>query len=311
MNLSKSILLMLVFAVLFACTTGTTDHQVEVDQLTGHVIDIDGLKKIIAHDSIVLIDTRKPEEYQLGHIAGAINIYRSDIQNDSLPYSGMIASKLKIEHLFSNKGIENNDYLILYDDRGSCDAARLWWVLDYYGFHKTALLDGGIKQWIKGDSLSQDTFKRNKTSFTLSNDMVTDRHISLEELNSTRVDSSLVIIDSRTQEEYSGEHLKNGAFDQGRIPGSLNIDWSRAINSDKGTFKTKEEIKAIYAAKGIDSTTSVVVYCHSGVRSAHTTFVLTELLGYKNVKNYDGSWIEWSYHKMPLERSYTPQVINK
>jgi len=310
MNLSKSELIILVAAILSACTTNPPEHQVLVAPSTSHIIYVDGLKKVLAHDSIVLIDIRKSEEYQLGHLPGAINIYRPDIQNDSLPYSGMMTSKIKMEKLFSDKGIGNDDYLVLYDDNGSCDAARLWWVLDYYGFQKTALLDGGIKQWIKNDSLSQDPPKRSKTQFTFPNNMVTDRHISLEELNSASADSSLVIIDSRTPEEYSGGHLKNGAFDQGRIPGSVNIDWTEAINYDAGTFKNKDEIKAIYAAKGIDSTTNVVVYCHSGVRSSHTTFVLTELLGYKNVKNYDGSWIEWSYHKMPLERSETAQVIN-
>jgi thiosulfate/3-mercaptopyruvate sulfurtransferase len=214
----------------------------------------------------------------------------------------MMASKLKMENLFSNLGIRNDNYLVLYDNRGSCDAARLWWILDYYGFQNIALLNGGLKEWVKEDSLSNESPTGNKSEFKLSKENFNERTISLEEFYNAINDSSLVIIDSRSSEEYSGDQLKKGAFDKGRIPGSINIDWTEAINYDEGTFKTREEIKDIYAAKGIDSTSNVVVYCHSGVRSAHTTFVLTEILGYKNVKNYDGSWIQWSYLKLPIER---------
>jgi thiosulfate/3-mercaptopyruvate sulfurtransferase len=310
MNWSKFNALFWVTTLCAACTSNLQEGATEHAHIPNHIIDIAGLKEIIAHDSVVLIDIRKPEAYQLGHLPGAINIYRSAIEADTLPYGGMMASKQQMEQLFSNKGIKNSDFLVLYDDRGSCEATRLWWILDYYGFQKTAILNGGLKEWMKGDSLVIDFIDKRRTAFTLSDHERTNRYIGLEAMRDAIADTVLVIIDSRTPEEYRGERLKNGAFDQGRIPGSINIDWSEAINYDEGTFKSVEEIQAIYAAKGIGAATNVVVYCHSGVRSAHTTFVLTALLGYKNVRNFDGSWIEWTYHHMPLERTPNAHTIN-
>jgi len=310
MNWTKAYLLSIVLALHTACTSMAPESIVEIGHESKHLIDTQFLTDIIDHDSVVIIDMRKPAEYIQGHITGAVNIWRPDIQKDSLAYSGIIAPKWKIEKLFSELGIRNNDYLVIYDDKASCDAARLWWILDYYGFQNTALLDGGLRTWKKSNSLSQEASIKNKTRFNLPSKNAPSRYIGLEELIDANGDSSLIVIDSRTTEEYRGNYLKEGASDKGRIPGSINIDWVEAVNYEEGTFKKKEELLSIFSDKGIDSTSNIVVYCHSGVRSAHSTFVLTQLLGFDSVRNYDGSWIQWSYNKLPLERSESTQVTN-
>lgn len=302
MNWTKINILLISLIIVGSCSTNRNEELVELRQPKSKVIDVSALKKIMDNDSVVLIDLRKPEEYLAGHLPNAINIWRPDIQADTLPYDGMMASKERMENLFSKLGIRNNDFLIIYDNKGSCDAARLWWILDYYNFENVALLDGGVKEWMKTDSLTVNIREKKAADFVLPKEINSAFHIGLDELYSELNDSSLVIIDSRSLEEYSGEQLKKGAFGKGRVPGSINIDWAHSINYEAGTFKSIEEIKAVYSANDIDSTSNIVVYCHSGVRSAHTTFVLTELLGYKNVKNYDGSWIQWSYLNLPLER---------
>jgi thiosulfate/3-mercaptopyruvate sulfurtransferase len=303
MNLSR-ILFLIVIIIQWSCeNTISKEKNISSVFETKQLIEVDNLARILNDDNVIVVDLRKPEQYKEGHIPGAINIWRNDMENDSLAYGGMIAPKLKIEILFSKLGIDNNDFVVIYDNNASCDAARLWWVLDYYGYQKTALLNGGLKAWQKTGELSKEVILRKEASFKLPKEYISRRYIGHDEMANIYNNSGLIILDSRTADEYNGKYIKAGAFEQGRIPGSVNIDWAETMDYDNNqTFKNKNELKALYRTKGIDSASDVVVYCHSGVRSAHTTFVLTELLGYKKVRNYEGSWTEWSYHKMPFER---------
>lgn len=264
------------------------------------LIEADELTNMVNEDSVVVIDMRKKEEYQKGHIPGSVNIWRTDIQTDTLPYSGMISSKKQMETLLGNLGISNNHFLVIYDDKSSCDAARLWWALDFYGFDRTALLHGGIKAWSRVGQLTQTATQRSYKNFSFPENYSSSRFVDLEALKTQHNHTNMVIIDSRSIEEYNGYYKKTGAYDSGRIPGSIHIDWASNVDMESQRFKNINDIRANYSM--IDSLATIAVYCHSGVRSAHTTFVLTQLLGYKNVKNYDGSWTEWSYHKLPLER---------
>ncbi len=264
------------------------------------IIEADELTNIINEDSVVVIDMRKTEDYQKGHIPGAVNIWRTDIQTDTLPYSGMITSKKQIETLLSNMGISNNHFLVIYDDKSSCDAARLWWALDYYGFDRTALLHGGIKAWERVDQVTQTIPQRPYQNFSFPENFSSSRFVDLETLKIRNNEVDMVVIDSRSLAEYNGYYKKTGAYDSGRIPGSIHIDWASNVDLESQRFKNIKDIRTNYSM--IDTLATIAVYCHSGVRSAHTTFVLTQLLGYKNVKNYDGSWTEWSYYKLPLER---------
>jgi thiosulfate/3-mercaptopyruvate sulfurtransferase len=269
----------------------------------GNLIEAAELKAIINQPNIKLLDFRKKDEYDKGHINRALNIWRTDIEDSSYPYRGMMPSKSQIEDVFGHLGINSNDTIIVYDDNGMCEAARLWWVLQNYDFKNVRILNGGISAWtLNNGSLTTQKVKFKPSAFELSDNPSMAYHISKEELEQA-LKSEVTIIDTRTLDEYTGKHRKNGAAKSGRIPESLHMDWAESINyNGDQRFKTIEEIKKKYRKLNIKKTDLIVLYCHTGVRSAHSTFVLTQLLGHQNVKNYDGSWVEWSYfNNLPFE----------
>ena len=311
MNWNKNISLFLMLcAVHWSCSTDALreDYFESDEQKSKHLIGADKLAQILDNDSVVVIDFRREKEYIKEHIPGALNIWRSDIENDKIAYKGVIAPKRKIEELFSRLGIRNSDFIVIYDNNGSCDAARLWWVLDHYGFEKTALLNGGLEAW-KNEYIPQIATQRTASEFSLPEEGYESKHyISLDDLVLQYMDTSITLIDTRSMDEYLGHYMKAGALDSGRIPRSINIDWMETVNTETQTFKTAKELRKLYQSYDVDSSSNIIVYCHTGVRSAHSVFVLTEILGYPNVRNYEGSWVEWSHHKMPLERG--TRVVN-
>ena len=287
--------------LLFSCKS--ENSSIANDQIastTGlrsdYLIEAEELKQIIGQENIKVIDFRKREDFDKKHIAGALNIWRSDIEDSSYSYDGMMASPAQIETLFSELGISNQDMLVIYDDNGLCDAARLWWVLQNYDFINVKLLNGGLQEWIMRDGpTSRENTPFSKTTFQLTDSPSMKYYISKDELIKS-VERDLIIVDTRSASEYSGMVLKDGAAKRGRIPNSIHLDWILAIDLDKNKkLKTMEELRAIYQQIDATDHRPLVVYCHSGVRSAHTTFVLTQLLGFQNVRNYDGSWVEWSH----------------
>jgi len=166
------------------------------------------------------------------------------------------------------------------------------------------MLNGGLTAWkLKGNELTKEQPKIIKSNFIFQEKENYEYSIDKEQVFSAML-ANKTIIDARTQNEYSGKTQKKGAFKAGRIPNSQLIDWTSAIDYH-GTkrIKSKEELEKIYRTLGVAKNDTIIVYCHSGVRSAHTTFILTQILGYKNVLNYDGSWTEWSYfNDYPFEK---------
>ncbi|MFD2564410.1 sulfurtransferase [Aquimarina rubra] len=277
-----------------------------------HLIEAEELVLVFEKENIKVIDFRKEQDYTKEHISGAINIWRTDIEDNSYPYRGMMAKRQQIEALFSRLGITNTDTLILYDDRGVCDAARLWWILKNYDFESVKLLNGGLKAWKKVEGPTNDEkVSVIPSNFKLPEDGSFKLWIGKDEINNILVSGKNdIILDTRNMEEFSGERQKSGATKGGRIPNSILIDWAEAIDYN-GTqkFKSFDQLEQIYGSKTGSKNDAVITYCHSGVRSAHTTFVLTELLGYKNVKNYDGSWVEWSYFdELPYEQDSITRI---
>lgn len=312
-------LAVVVFMLLLSCKQGKEKQafpQEDNYAASEYLIEAEELLKILGKDpNLAIIDFRKPEEYAKGHIGGALNIWRTDIEDASFPYRGMMAKKEAVEDLLGGLGIKNKNFLVVYDDSGSTNSARLWWGLKNYNYKAVRILNGGISAWTAiGGDLSTETKSTTPSAFTIPSQYPSTLLIGKEELHDMIVSKreELVVVDTRTVDEYSGKRKKGGAAKAGRIPNSIHIDWAEAIDYEGSKkFKTLPELQKIYDRMEAAVDDPIIVYCHTGVRSSHTTFVLTELLGYTNVRNYDGSWTEWShFDNLPFEKD-SITVVNK
>jgi len=275
-------------------------------------MEVEELIQIQSDPSLKIIDFRKKESYDQGHIRGALSLWRDAIEDPTNPVDGMMASRVHMELVFSNLGIRNGDTVVVYDDRGSCDAARLWWILANYDFHNVQILNGGLDAWKAERGDISTAFPRiEKSSFRLP-ERNTSRYIAIKEevLPSEVKEKGVVVIDARTWDEFTGKRQKKGAQSGGRIPGSIWVDWADAMDFEKTKkFRSAAELEWLY--RDLEKDQPIIVYCHSGVRSAHTIFVLSQLLGYQHVRNYDGSWTEWSsISGYPKEKDSVTTLFN-
>lgn len=306
---------MLLLFVLVACKHDKKESKTEQRQVEEQasyynpnaLIEANELQLLLQADSVKVIDFRKPTTYANEHLPKSINMSRKDIQNTKLPYKGVMADRTQIEALLSDKGISNNDMLVVYDDKGECDAARFWWVMYVNGFYNVKLLNGGLHAWkASGGAVTTEVSSRTKTNFKFPEQFHMPLIISKNEVKeAVESNETPVLLDTRTTDEFTGKRQKDGAFKAGHIPKAQLFDWANAIDYN-GTkqFKSYKDLNHMYSQFIKEKNAPVIVYCHTGVRSAHTAFVLTQLLGYTNVKNYDGSWCEWSYFKeLPVESS--------
>ena len=252
---------------------------------------------------LLILDVRQSVFYLLGHIPGSHNIWRSEYEADDTdyPYSGMRASKTKMQRLLGKLGATSTTRIVLYDDHEGMDAARVWWILKLYGHDHAYLLNGGLSAWKRNGFSSSLKLSSTPTkqSFQFTGKA---HHDYLSQLGSVKQSSrkETVLLDVRSLDEYTGKTRKSGAYRKGRIPGSVRLEYNHSIN--KQGFLNPKDLQQLFTQHGITPDKEIIVYCQSGVRSAHTHFVLTQLLHYPRVKNYDGSWIEWSWHKsLPLE----------
>ena len=270
-----------------------------------HLLSAQEVTLLLEKDSnVILVDIRKEEVYNKAHLKNAVNIWRSAYVDTSFVYGGMMPSRNQFKMVLSNLGVTSADKIVLYDGRGGCEAARFWWILKTYGHPSAYVVDGGFGALsAKGKSLIDVPTQRVVTTYEYPEKEDFTSYASLQDVAKALGDTSIMLLDTRTREEYLGEKQKKGAFRSGRIANSILNDWTNTIHYHEGKLvKSIKDLQYDFNNLGITKDKNIIVYCHSGVRSAHTTFVLTELLGYKNVKNYDGSWIEWSYHKeLPID----------
>ena len=274
---------------------------VENDWLAAHLTD----PKV----RVVEVDYDAAANYVLGHVPGAVLFdWRRDI-ND--PVARDLLSREALEALFRRAGIEADSTIVLYGDFNNWFAAFAYWVFAYYGVSNTKLLNGGRKKWIAEDRPFTKAVPTPTPSRYTAPAPVPSLRVYLDDVRAAlpKVQAGkMALVDVRGPKEFSGEvtapaeypteHAQRG----GHIPGAKNVPWAQAVRDD-GTFKSREELEAIYGGKGITPATPVITYCRIGERSSHTWFVLKYLLGYPDVRNYDGSWTEWgNLIRTPIER---------
>ncbi len=232
--------------------------------------------------------------YGTGHIPGAIKLdWKTDLQDQ---VKRDFVDARQFSKLLSERGIANDDTVILYGGNNNWFAAYAYWYFKLYGHQDVKLLDGGRKKWeLDARPLSSDAVTRPGTSYTANDPDNTIRAFRDEVIAAIGVTN---LVDVRSPDEFSGKILAPAHLPQeqsqrpGHIPGAINVPWSKAANED-GTFKSDENLAKLYAEAGLDGGKETIAYCRIGERSSHTWFVLQELLGHTNVKNYDGSWTEY------------------
>ncbi|GAA0203070.1 sulfurtransferase [Cytobacillus oceanisediminis] len=259
------------------------------------LVTADWVEEHLDDPKVVLIEVDEDAEaYDKGHIPGAIKLdWKKDLQ-DGVRHD--FISKEKLEELLSRKGVANDDTVVFYGGNNNWFAAYAYWYLTYYGHENLRLLDGGRKKWeLDSRELSADVPDRPATTYTAQEPDESVRAYRDEVIEAIGTKN---LIDVRSPDEFAGRLLAPAHLPQeaaqiaGHIPTAGNVPWSKAANDD-GTFKKDEELKELYAQAGLDEGKDTIAYCRIGERSSHTWFVLNEILGYPNVKNYDGSWSEY------------------
>ncbi len=238
-----------------------------------------------------------PLLYDVGHIKNAVKLdWHTDVQDDT---ERDFIDKAGFEALMSRYGIGNDTTVVFYGDKNNWYAAYSFWLFKLYGHKDARIMNGGRTKWEQENR----EYTKDVPQFAPTSYQAQERNLAIRafrrQVEDVLQQGGAALVDVRSPDEYTGKllHMVNypqeGAQRGGHIPGAKSIPWATAANPDNGTFKSADELRAIYGGKGITPDKEVIAYCRIGERSAHTWFVLTQLLGYPNVRNYDGSWTEW------------------
>ena len=255
---------------------------------------------------IAEVDYDPTPNYNQGHVQSAVLFdWKRDINE---PVSRDIITQQQLESLFGKNGISDNTTLVLYGDFNNWFAAFAFWVFKYYGVKDVRIMNGGRKKWIDEDKpLTKEVPNFPQTTYKVSN-IDTKLRVYLNDVKEALGKKNIGLVDVRGPKEFSGEILAPPEYPTehaqrgGHIPGAQNIPWGQAVRED-GTFKSVEELENLYKPKGITPDKQIITYCRIGERSSHTWFVLKYLLGYPDVRNYDGSWTEWgNIVRSPIEK---------
>src|SRR5919202_15977 len=247
-----------------------------------------------------------PDLYDEGHIPGAVKLHWKDDLQD--PVERDLVEKEQFERILGERGIGNDTTVVVYGDKNNWFAAYAYWYLKTYGHADVRILDGGRQKWIdEGRELTTDVPSPQPKSYSAQ-----ERDESIRAYRDAVREAigaaEKALVDVRSPQEFAGDLIAPPGYEQegaqraGHIPTAQSIPWAQAVRDD-GTFKSADELRELYAAKGVTPDKAVTAYCRIGERSAHTWFVLHELLGYESVRNYDGSWTEWgNLVDVPIEK---------
>jgi thiosulfate/3-mercaptopyruvate sulfurtransferase len=236
--------------------------------------------------------------YRQGHIPGAVYLSVDDVRVKVREGGYRLPTEAEAARLFGDLGIGPDTHVVIYDDSGDLDAARLFFTLDVYGHREVSLLDGGIQAWRRGKR-AETTVVPSVARTDYRSARIGERVASAEWVRDRLNDPAIALLDSRSPDEYRGKDVR--ARRGGHIPGAVNVEWKENLRAD-GTFKSVDELRAMYAAQAVTPDKTVVTYCQTHHRAAHSYFVL-RLLGYPRLVGYDRSWSEWGNRDdLPLAR---------
>jgi thiosulfate/3-mercaptopyruvate sulfurtransferase len=271
------------------------------------LVTTDWLAEHLNDDSVVVAEVdENPDLYDEGHIAGAVKLHwRDDLQD---PVERDLVNKPTFERLLSERGIANDTTLVVYGDKNNWFAAYAYWYLKIYGHGDVRILDGGRQKWAdEAREFTTETPQPQQADYK-ANERDESIRTYRDSVRAQIGEQSKALVDVRSPQEYAGDLIAPPGYEQegaqraGHIPTAASIPWATAVRDD-GTFKNADELRELYESKGITPEKEVTAYCRIGERSAHTWFVLRELLGYETVKNYDGSWTEWgNLVDVPIEK---------
>jgi thiosulfate/3-mercaptopyruvate sulfurtransferase len=271
------------------------------------LVDADWVEAHLHDPKVRLIEVDvDTNAYEQGHIPGAVGFnWQKELQDQTIRAP---LSQAHLEELMSRAGVSNDTTIVLYGDNNNWFAAWALWILKYYRHQDVRLLDGGRVKWVADKrELTTEVPSYPSTTYHAQSPDAAIRALR-DQILAQLGRSDITLVDVRSPAEYSGEllapaHLpQEGAQRGGHIPGAANIPWSQAVRED-GTFKSADELRSLYEGKGVTANKEVIAYCRIGERSSHTWFVLHYLLGYPEVRNYDGSWTEWgSLIGVPIEK---------
>jgi thiosulfate/3-mercaptopyruvate sulfurtransferase len=298
-RLSAFPVLLIATIILGACAApesqpGAAANQAVADTYAhpGVLVDTTWVREHLDDSQVRFIDvSSSPDVYAAGHLPGAQYIdWQTDLTNPDDPVRGQILTRAALSQLLSRLGVEQDDTLVFYDDTSNLFAARAYWVLKYYQHPDVRIYNGGSKRWIAdGQQLTAETTSAAASHYSAGEpdpSIRTDWQYVVDHVG----DSGTLFCDVRGPKEYTGTDVRSARG--GHIPGAINVEWSNAVNAD-GTFRAASALAELYGKAGFTPDKQIITYCQTGVRGAHTWFVLRELLGYPNVRNYDGSWEDY------------------
>ena len=273
------------------------------------IVETDWVAEHGSDDNVRLVEVDVDlSAYSEGHIPGAVHWDWTSHLNDAVRRD--ILNKQQMQRLLGDSGIGRNTTVVLYGDNNNWFAAYALWEMKLYGHRRVKLMNGGRLKWGKeGRPLTTEVPTYPRRIYRASDPDPSIRALRdyVLEVASTR--NNVGLVDVRSPGEFSGELLappnlpQEGSQRGGHIPGAANIVWANAVNQEDGTFKSVEELREIYGGRGVTGNKEIITYCRIGERSSHTWFVLTQILGYNKVRNYDGSWTEYgSIVGAPIEK---------